>query len=250
MRKKGKILFFVFFIILVNVLIFGYVYFKNYISVSLFLNGNKLTSNDEIFEKFEKKTDVFYWYIKKKEIEENIRLLPYVKDVKIYPKSVKNFDKINIDIVEEEPYFLSKLKDNNFELISNDGKILSILSKVDILKNNRDFFNILPTITGLDVNLDSAQTMASRLLHITKFIKQLRKSFKYTVYSINYLPSGDVELSFAELKPKIIMDISKSEKFLETQIRRLKAIEIKLGSNINTLSQIDLGFGKVGVLTK
>lgn len=250
MRKKIKIVLIIILMLLINIIIFGYVYLKNNISVSLYLTGNNLTSNNDIFEKFEKRTDIFYWYIKRDEIEKNIESLPYVKKVEIYPESFKNFYKITIRIIEEVPYYLSKLKDGKIEVISKSGKKLSIFNKRDFFEGNKKSFKFLPVVSGLDSSIDSSQIMASRLLYISNLIEKLSKNLKYTLHAIDYLPSGDVVLYFDELTSSVIIDASKSDEFLQTQIDRFKALEKKFGKRLNTFSKIDLAFKKVGILEK
>lgn len=250
MRKRNKVFLILFLIVLINSLIFLYVYLKNNVSVTLVLIGNRFTSNEEIFSKFEKRTDVFYWYLNKDKIEKQIESLSYVKTARIFPSSLKEFNKLNIAIREEEPFYLIKLQDNQIQVVSNEGKMLSYLASKELLDNNRDFFNSLPVVLGVDEGLDSSQTMNSRLVYIAKFINLVKTKISQTIVSMIFLSSGEVKIKFYDIDPLVVLDLSKSDAWVETQLKRFNAIKAKLGGTINQMSQIDLAYSKVGVLKK
>lgn len=250
MRKRNKVLLILFLILLINSLVFLYIYLKNNVSVTLVLIGNRFTSNEEIFSKFEKRTDVFYWYLNKGKIEKQIESLSYVKTASIFPSSLKEFNKLNIAIGEENPFYLIKLHDNQIQVISDEGKMLSYLASQELSDDNREFFNSLPVVLGIDEGLDSSQTMNSRLVYIANFIKLVKTKISQTIVSIGFLPSGEVKIKFYDIDPLVVLDLSKSDTWVETQLRRFEAIKKKLGGDINQLSQIDLAYGKVGVLKK
>ena len=248
MKKRYKVLIVLFLIILINSLIFLYIYLKNNISVSLALIGNRFTSNSDIFSKFEKRTDVFYWYLNNSKIKENIKKLAFVKDVTIFPNSLKEFYKFNIAIIEETPLFLIKLKDNKVQVISDEGKMLSYITNDEAFISNRDFFNSLPVITGVDEGLDSAQTLNSRLIYISNFIKKVNTKIPYTINFIYFMPSGEVQIKFSEINPLVVLDLSKTDEWVDTELDRFNVLNKNLGPKINSMEKIDLAFSKVGVL--
>ena len=248
MKKRYKVLIILFLIVLINSLVFLYIYLKNNVSVSLVLLGNNFTSNSEIFNKFEKRTDVFYWYLNRTRLQEEIRKLPFIRDVEIFPESLKEFNKLNIVVKEEEPLYLAKLADNQVQIISNDGKMLSYLTNDEAFLRNSDFFQNLPVVLGLDTGLDSSQTLNSRLIYIANFIKNIRKEIPQTIVSMLFLPSGEVKVKFIGLSPLVVLDLSKGDEWVDTQLKRFNAIKENKELDVNRMSEIDLSFKKVGVL--
>ncbi len=248
MKKRYKVFGTFILIILVNSFVFLYIYLKNNVSVSLVLSGNKFTSNDEIFSKFEKRTDVFYWYLNKSNIRDQIRKLPFVKEVEIFPSSLEGFNKLNIAIKEENPFYLVKLNDDKIQVISDEGKMLSYLTNDKNMLVNWDFFNTLPVISGIDNGLDSSQTLNSRLIYIANFLKNIKTYIPYTINFMYFIPSGEVELKFLEIKPVVVLDLSKGDEWVDTELKRFNALVNKLGTQINNMSKIDLAYTKVGVL--
>ncbi|MGI6680407.1 MAG: cell division protein FtsQ/DivIB [Bdellovibrionota bacterium] len=258
MRKVYKVIAILFLILLVNSLIFLFFYLKNKIVVSVKLDGNKFTSTNKIFKQFKIKTDVFYWYLNKSKIETKIEKLPFVKEVSIYPDSLKQFYRLNIVIKEEEPFYLVKLKSGGTQIISKDGKMLTYINNGNInndninnnkvFLDNREFFYSLPVIVGLDDKFDSSQTLNSRYIYMANFLKKISKSTFYTVRSIVFSTSGEINISFFELKPQVVLDLSKNDAWVDVQLERLNALIKELGSNINNVEKLDLGYSKVGVI--
>lgn len=139
-RKRRKVIFYFFLYVIIFSLIIVFALKSSFFNIDkLTVKGNKNLEREEILKASSIKIGDNIFKIKKKKSEENIRALPYIKDITLKRKLPK---KIEIKVVERQTIFHIQ-KSSGFLKVDTEGIILE-----EIEENQENY----PLFTGIDVD--------------------------------------------------------------------------------------------------